>query len=89
VKGHGTQTGRCVPSDRQPNTYVCEVGAWCPVEIDRLPLEVSDGPLIPGAENYTVFVKNSISFPRFGAQYHRNNMPKGICLFKVSFQYIN
>ena len=29
-----------------------------------------------GFENYTVFVKNSITFPRFGEQYLRKNMPE-------------
>ncbi len=84
VKGHGALTGNCVESDREEGIFVCEVMSWCPVEIDRLPLRDEDGPLIPGAENYTVYIKNSVSFPRFGSQYHRNNMPRGICTYKVS-----
>ena len=60
VKGHGALTGNCVPSDREEGIYVCEVMSWCPVEIDTLPLRDEDGPLIPGAENYTVFIKNSV-----------------------------
>ncbi len=49
----------------------------------QLPLDKSDGPLIPGFENYTVFIKNSISFPRFGNSYTRKNMKDGkICVFK-------
>ena len=40
-------------------------------------------PLIPGAENYTVLIKNSVSFSRFGEdKYHKNNMPNGICIYK-------
>ena len=36
-----------------------------------------------GFENYTVFLKNSISFPRFGDQYTRKNMRhKGYCMYK-------
>ena len=52
------------------------------MEIDQLPLDKADGPLIPGAESYTVFIKNSISFTRFGEDYHRNNMPRGICIYE-------
>ncbi len=33
VKGHGTQTGRCVASDRQDGADVCEIHSWCPVEV--------------------------------------------------------
>ena len=78
----GEATGNCIPSDRKENAYVCEISSWCPVEIDRLPLDKENGPLIPGAYNYTVFIKNSISFTRFGENYHRTNMPHGICIYK-------
>ena len=81
IKSHGEATGNCIESDRRENTLVCEIASWCPVEIDELPLSKSDGPLIPGAEDYTVFIKNSISFTRFGEDYHRNNMPQGICIY--------
>ena len=82
MKSHGEATGNCILSDRVPDTFVCEISSWCPVEIDRLPLDREDGPLIPGAESYTVFIKNSISFTRFGEDYHRNNMPRGICIYE-------
>ena len=82
LKSHGETTGNCVESDRKPETHVCEIKGWCPVEIDRLPLSKSEGPLIPGAEKYTVFIKNSISFTRFGDHYHRTNMPQGICIYE-------
>lgn len=81
IKSHGDATGRCIESDRADDVFVCEIRSWCPVEVDMLPLTKADGPLIPGTENYTVFIKNSISFTRFGDHYHRNNMPRGICLF--------
>ena len=81
IKSHGLATGNCIESDRMEDTFVCEIASWCPVEIDDLPLEREDGPLIPGAETYTVFIKNSISFTRFGEQYHRSNMPQGICIY--------
>ena len=47
LKGHGQETGKCVPSDRSPNIKVCEVGSWCPVERDILPAG-KDRPMIPG-----------------------------------------
>ncbi len=92
VKGHGTQTGRCVPSDRwlrrkgekpkrPEEVMVCEIRSWCPVEKDELPLRPDEGPLIPGFQNYTVFIKNSISFSRFGDKYQRKNMDKKICIY--------
>ncbi|TRY76235.1 hypothetical protein TCAL_09591 [Tigriopus californicus] len=90
VKGHGTMTGNCVPSDRLDDVYVCEIRSWCPVEVDRLPLNPkTEGPLIPGFENYTVFIKNSIAFPRFGDKYERKNMrnPKekgAICVYHAN-----
>ena len=57
--------------------------------MDKLPLSKSSGPLIPGFENYTVFIKNSIAFPRFGEDYQRKNMkdPKvkgAICVYRES-----
>jgi len=50
VHGHGTYTGCCVRSDlpHPPSTNVCEVQAWCPLEMDQTPLLYEDGPLIPG-----------------------------------------
>ena len=81
VKGHGTQTGRCVSSDRLDDVNVCEINSWCPVEKDELPLDKAEGALIPGFENYTVFIKNSISFSRFGDAYQRKNMNKKICQY--------
>jgi len=34
-----------------------------------------------GSENHTVFIKNSIRFSYFGDHFHRNNVPKNLCLF--------
>ena len=82
IKSHGETTGNCIQSDRKDNVFVCEIDSWCPVEIDQLPLDKAEGPLIPGAEDYTVFIKNSISFTRFGQDYHKNNMPQGICIYE-------
>ncbi|XP_072164107.1 P2X purinoceptor 4-like isoform X2 [Diadema setosum] len=66
ITGNGIKTGRCVnttnPEDAQPTT-VCEVRAWCPVEVDIQPL--SKEAILAEAENFTVLIKNSITFPKF------------------------
>lgn len=64
--------------------YACEVESWCPIEVDKLPLGRRRALMVK-AEDYTVFVKNSIAFPYFGAEYVRNNLiaNKGRpCLYK-------
>ena len=82
LKGHGKETGRCVESDKEDGVNVCQVSSWCPIERDNLPAGPGR-PMIPGAENYTVFIKNSVSFSQFGSgSYQRNNMPNGICMYK-------
>ena len=84
---HGLETGNCVSQDRMndkevvDDVQVCEISGWCPVEHDNLLMDTE--PLIPHTEDFTVFIKNTISFPWFDAsKYKRNNMPKGICLFR-------
>ena len=82
-KSHGIETGKCVRGDRSDydSKFACEIKGWCPVEKDILPNPKL--PLISGTENFTVLIKNTISFPLFGSQkYHRNNMPKGLCLYE-------
>ena len=82
-RSHGKETGKCVRGDRSKHDpkYACEIRSWCPVEYDTLPSP--DLPLIYGTENFTVLIKNTISFPLFGyAQYRRNNMPNGFCIFE-------
>ncbi|XP_008297485.1 P2X purinoceptor 1 isoform X4 [Stegastes partitus] len=66
--GHGQMTGVCVES-----TKTCEVLAWCPVEDDH---DIPDPPLLMSAENYTLFIKNSVTFPLFGVT--RSNLVEGI-----------
>nr|XP_046265916.1 P2X purinoceptor 1 isoform X2 [Scatophagus argus] len=61
-------TGVCVST-----TKTCEVLAWCPVEND---LNIPDPPLLMSAENYTLFIKNSVTFPLFGVT--RSNLVEGI-----------
>ncbi|XP_051959535.1 P2X purinoceptor 1-like isoform X2 [Xyrauchen texanus] len=50
-------TGKCVNS-----TSTCEIYSWCPVEDDR---QIPDPPILRAAENYTLFIKNSITFRQF------------------------
>lgn len=57
VAGHGIKTGVCINS-----TGTCEIQAWCPVENSPRPME----PLLSEAENFTVYIKNFIRFPKFG-----------------------
>ncbi|XP_035523120.1 P2X purinoceptor 1 isoform X3 [Morone saxatilis] len=66
--GHGQMTGKCVNT-----TKTCEVLAWCPVEDDN---NIPDPPLLMSAENYTLFIKNSITFPLF--EVIRSNLVEGI-----------
>ncbi|KAK2828808.1 hypothetical protein Q5P01_019842 [Channa striata] len=61
-------TGVCVNS-----TKTCEVLAWCPVEDDH---SIPSPPLLMSAENYTLFIKNSVTFPIFGVT--RSNLVEGI-----------
>ncbi|KAB5522459.1 hypothetical protein PHYPO_G00159760, partial [Pangasianodon hypophthalmus] len=55
--GNGRMTGKCI------NQTTCEILSWCPVQDDRL---IPNPPLLAAAENFTLFIKNSISFPDFG-----------------------
>uniref|UniRef100_A0A8C5DTK5 P2X purinoceptor n=1 Tax=Gouania willdenowi TaxID=441366 RepID=A0A8C5DTK5_GOUWI len=68
VSVQGQMTGVCVNA-----TKTCEVLAWCPVEDDHT---IPDPPLLMSAENYTLFIKNSITFPLFGVT--RSNLVEGI-----------
>ncbi|XP_027704702.1 P2X purinoceptor 1 isoform X1 [Vombatus ursinus] len=59
-KGHGIRTGKCV--DFNSTVKTCEILGWCPVEVDD---HIPDPALLREAETFTLFIKNSISFPRF------------------------
>ncbi|CAL1573849.1 unnamed protein product [Knipowitschia caucasica] len=54
--GHGIKTGECINS-----TETCEIQAWCPVESGPRPEE----PLLMASENFTVYIRNFIRFPKF------------------------
>ncbi|XP_072302779.1 P2X purinoceptor 1 isoform X2 [Eucyclogobius newberryi] len=60
-------------------TNTCEVMTWCPVENDT---HIPDPPLLMSAENTTLFIKNSVTFPVFGVS--RSNLVEGI-----DVEYIN
>ncbi|KAM6115166.1 P2X purinoceptor 3 [Pterocles gutturalis] len=66
VTASGALTGRCVPFNRTLHT--CEIHGWCPPEVDTV-----DAPVMLEAENFTVLIKNSIRFPRFG--FEKANLP--------------
>uniref|UniRef100_A0A4W5MVE2 P2X purinoceptor n=1 Tax=Hucho hucho TaxID=62062 RepID=A0A4W5MVE2_9TELE len=53
--GHGVRTGRCL-RDNGKSSGMCEIYSWCPVESCHQPQE---------AENFTIFIKNFIQFPKF------------------------
>ncbi|XP_071620999.1 P2X purinoceptor 5 isoform X6 [Heliangelus exortis] len=60
VAGNGVRTGRCL-KDRDSIRGTCEILAWCPVEKRSKPKK----PLLANAENFTVYIKNSVRFPKF------------------------
>ncbi|XP_036612238.1 P2X purinoceptor 6 [Trichosurus vulpecula] len=56
---HGFKTGKCITFN---STYqTCEIWGWCPVESGS----VVRKPQLLEAENFTLFIKSSISFPKF------------------------
>ncbi|XP_036040530.1 P2X purinoceptor 3 isoform X2 [Onychomys torridus] len=56
--GGGILTGRCVNYSSVLRT--CEIQGWCPTEVDTVEM-----PIMMEAENFTIFIKNSIRFPLF------------------------
>nr|XP_014684908.2 P2X purinoceptor 3 [Equus asinus] len=56
--GGGILTGRCVNYSSVLRT--CEIRGWCPTEVDTVEM-----PVMMEAENFTIFIKNSIRFPLF------------------------
>nr|XP_006821899.1 PREDICTED: P2X purinoceptor 4-like [Saccoglossus kowalevskii] len=67
VRGHGPRTGRCIDHPgttlEYPGNKTCEVRTWCPVEKDQLPR--TDRAVLYEAANFTVLIKNAITFPKF------------------------
>ncbi|XP_030295258.1 P2X purinoceptor 5-like isoform X1 [Sparus aurata] len=58
--GHGIRSGRCIRKDEN-STGTCEIYGWCPIERNFKP----QGPLLTNAENFTIYIKNFISFAKF------------------------
>ncbi|KAF4072986.1 hypothetical protein AMELA_G00253820 [Ameiurus melas] len=56
IAGHGMKTGRCMNE-----TGTCQIYGWCPVECSQTPMV----PLLGKAENFSVYIRNFIRFPRF------------------------
>ncbi|OQV24654.1 P2X purinoceptor 4 [Hypsibius exemplaris] len=62
--GNGFKTGQCVQA-----TGTCEIDGWCPAEVDDKP----EPPIFMEAENFTIMVKNYVTFPEFDVK--RRNIP--------------
>ncbi|XP_014863565.1 PREDICTED: P2X purinoceptor 4-like isoform X2 [Poecilia mexicana] len=66
-RGNGIRTGLC--ENYSSIVKTCEVLSWCPLEIDtNLPKRA----LLAEAENFTVLIKNSITYPKFN--FHKRNI---------------
>ncbi|XP_063271618.1 P2X purinoceptor 6 isoform X2 [Prinia subflava] len=55
----GIKTGKCLMFNATHST--CEIYGWCPVENGTLPRK----PLLAEAENFTIFIKNTVHFTKF------------------------
>ncbi|KAI4569139.1 hypothetical protein MJG53_021009, partial [Ovis ammon polii x Ovis aries] len=55
----GIKTGQCVVFNATHRT--CEIRGWCPVESGAAPVK----PLLLQAENFTLFIKNTVTFSKF------------------------
>ncbi|XP_004694982.1 PREDICTED: P2X purinoceptor 6 isoform X2 [Condylura cristata] len=56
---HGIKTGQCVVFNGTHRT--CEIWGWCPVESGTVPMK----PLLVQAKNFTLFIKNAVTFSKF------------------------
>ncbi|XP_019613265.2 P2X purinoceptor 6 isoform X1 [Rhinolophus sinicus] len=55
----GIKTGQCVVFNGTHRT--CEIRGWCPVESSTVPVK----PLLLQAKNFTLFIKNTVTFRKF------------------------
>ncbi|KAL1276453.1 hypothetical protein QQF64_036076 [Cirrhinus molitorella] len=69
IDSPGIRTGRCVNYNKTVKT--CEVLSWCPLE--KI-VDPRNPPLLAGAENFTVFIKNNICYPKLNFN-KRNILP--------------
>ncbi|KAM8818307.1 P2X purinoceptor 5 isoform 1-T1 [Rhynchonycteris naso] len=60
MTGNGVRTGRCLRAESMQRG-TCEIFAWCPVETKSRPAK----PLLRDAEDFTIYIKNFIRFPKF------------------------
>ncbi|CAH1792954.1 unnamed protein product, partial [Owenia fusiformis] len=76
INGNGVMTGACSDPYFSPvtNSTVksCIIKAWCPVEIDLLP--VPEKAILAESKDFTVLIKNNIQFPLFKVK--RRNIPE-------------
>ncbi|CAJ1068334.1 LOW QUALITY PROTEIN: P2X purinoceptor 4-like [Xyrichtys novacula] len=66
-RGNGIRTGLC--ENYSTTARTCEVLSWCPLEIDT---KLPEHPLLAAAENFTVLIKNSVTYPKF--DFHARNI---------------
>ncbi|XP_029019999.1 P2X purinoceptor 4b [Betta splendens] len=66
-RGSGIQTGLCV--NYSATVQTCQVLSWCPLEIDTT---LPEPALLAEAADFTVLIKNSITYPKFN--FHRRNI---------------
>ncbi|XP_068576864.1 P2X purinoceptor 4b [Cebidichthys violaceus] len=66
-RGNGIRSGLC--ENYSTTVQTCEVLSWCPLEIDT---KLPEHALLAAAENFTVLIKNSITYPKFN--YHKRNI---------------
>ncbi|XP_067458609.1 P2X purinoceptor 4b [Thunnus thynnus] len=66
-RGNGIQTGLC--ENYSTTVRTCEVLSWCPLEKET---KMPERALLAAAENFTVLIKNSVTYPNFN--FHRRNI---------------
>uniref|UniRef100_A0A4W4DVI9 P2X purinoceptor n=1 Tax=Electrophorus electricus TaxID=8005 RepID=A0A4W4DVI9_ELEEL len=84
VAGNGVKSGRCLRKEHN-STGTCEIYAWCPIERSHRPCV----PLLGKTENFTIFIKNFIRFPKFG--FSKSNVletPKDTYLKRCSYDEV-
>uniref|UniRef100_A0A1I8FR34 ATP receptor n=1 Tax=Macrostomum lignano TaxID=282301 RepID=A0A1I8FR34_9PLAT len=80
--GWGVKTGRCVRSSREANLTICEIYGWwphregisCRWEMTLFTPAIAL-VLMTHVKNFTVLIKNSVEFPKFGVK-RRNILTK-------------
>uniref|UniRef100_A0A803XYV4 P2X purinoceptor n=1 Tax=Meleagris gallopavo TaxID=9103 RepID=A0A803XYV4_MELGA len=72
-QGQGIMTGKCIHFNTSVKT--CEIFGWCPAEVDY---PVPNPALLPEVEKFTIFIKNSITFPKFKVS--RRNLVESVTM---------